>query len=230
MPSTERYKGEVQSLSGDNYDIIIDDDQHFSTTGPIELVGGNGFSLKYLGKNNDPFEPVVASKVTFVMFIEHAAHTTFINDLVAAGEGRFKLKITKNDNLWWVGHILTDGVVEQDEPYPYELKLTAIDGLGKLKEIDYNNNGVSYTGREVLIDHVFNCLDKTGLNYFFNAGDRFLEVAINYYGNTHTVADTTDPLKYTDLHHWSFYDIDKKGNYKYQSCFKVLQNICCIRS
>lgn len=187
----------------------------------------SGFKLSYKGEveeRNQPFKP---SQATINFKVNDATDLTFVQQLKAADEKRFSCLIYKGGNLYWFGHFIPDNIDWEDAPYPFMVNLTAIDYLGRLKEIPYDNAGTLYTGRDTLITHFIKILTKTGLDEFFTVSvTPFLRVSIDWWDTNHPArAQATDPAAKTDIAHEVFYKTDDNGDNIANNCYDVLDAI-----
>ena len=179
------------------------------------------------------FSPVIGSELRLSMIVDSAGLETFITDLVGAEEGRFTVSfgafIGFGNTFAWNGYITTDNVRIEDTQLDigYRVEIRAVDGIGRLKEIDYNNAGTAYTGKETFVEHVLNCLNKLDfVSDLYPAPTTILNVVANWHENSWTYASTINPLTRSRVSHGAFYYRDTKGNNVYSSCHKVLEEIC----
>jgi hypothetical protein len=135
--------------------------------------------------------------------------------------------------LFWVGKLLIEQFVFENKYYPFEFKITATDGLGTLKNIKYsdtNNDSqlIPKSGTDTLFNHLFNCLDEIGLNSQFSTSDSFLVTSMKWTESRHNLSTNEDALQKTRVNHKAFYAVNEKGEYKFESCYTVLEQICQI--
>lgn len=192
-----------------------------SQPGSVEFkVSSKGFEYRLEGENQNKYNPILPSSITFDMLV-YASNESFLDSLIDAQEERFTLKITKNGVFWWAGFIINDVTIFEDVDYPYLATITAVDGLTRLQAVDYKNGANDYTGRETIIQHLINCLNKINLTSFF--GTKYLKTINTWFDANHTAG--TDPLLQTTIDHGVFTKKDKNNNTKYTSCYDVLRHI-----
>ncbi len=231
-----KYRQEFYSTNATRYRISIDDDTLGSDANLAFNVDSNLFTLTYDGQSDDRFQSVITSKCRVGIIVNSSDLEDFIEDLVNSVDGRFKLKIEKYSKLnlvwelFWSGNIITDQVSYEDQSYPFIFSLTAIDQLGTLSEIDYNDAGTTYTGKQTVIEHLINILDKTDLDYFHGATDVFLRTIVTWYDDNHIYnsGDPDDPLIVSRLDHIGFYREDDDGNIIYFNCLDVLKELAKV--
>ena len=179
------------------------------------------------------FSPLIGSEMRISMIVDTSTLETFIEDLVGAEEGRFTVSFGILDGLTpriaWNGYITTDNVSIEDTTMElgYAVEIRAVDGIGRLKEIDYNNAGTAYTGKETFVEHALNCLNKLDFVTDLYTGTAKLLICVaNWHENSWTYASTINPLSRSRVSHGAFYYRDTKGNNVYSSCYDVLEKIC----
>lgn len=221
-----RFKGELQSRRGVLYAIEIYDANHSGAVTDFTL-SGEGFSLSYDAVNEDRTAPIIPSRLKFGWQIADATEEAFITDLIAAQEGRFTVKVTRNSDLYWIGYVQPDISVLQDLAYPYEFEVSCTDGLGRLKNYDFAN-GTSAWGNLSFVSHICNALnaDSTLSSRYYSGSDVFLRTAVNWWHTTHgTVSASKDPLAYSRIDGGVFSNFDRSGVLKFDSAFDALSEM-----
>jgi hypothetical protein len=204
-------------------------------------LGPDGFRLSYDFDNFDRAKPIIGSRVQFTLYHNDTLNTEF-NALYAAldtaVEGTYRVEIYRDQDssneAWWVGEILPEQVIIPDEFPSAPVQITAVDGLGNLKGIDYNNAGSAYTGTEKITGHIYNCLTKvhsanTSATGFWAGGDvlcAFFEDFIGKEYNTYISSGQNQQLYNARVGHDTFYNLDEDGTKQYFSAYEVLESIC----
>jgi hypothetical protein len=200
-------------------------DEDFTGTATEFTLGADGFVLRYTGDNENRYQPVIGSELTFTLVEQGATETTFMDLLSTAAEQRFSVSVRKDpdefNTLWWGGVILPEQVIRPDEYFPIMNTLTASDDVGNLEELDYNNDGTAYSGQASVLYHMANCLMKTRATHLWGT-DAFI-----YYINDFKSIDYvgSNQLKDTRIAHSSFYNPDDDGVKQYFKTFEVLENL-----
>lgn len=214
---------------GTSYTVEIHDSAYGGAATEIEIAG---FSLLYdPDKQEDPITSIISSSLTFNINIQpstQSAINTFIDDLVGADEGRFRIKVTKASAIFWVGFILTDQISIEDQNWADKVStftVTAVDGISRLKDMDYNDAGTAYTGRVTAREHLFNILDKIGTADFYGATENYLFIICRWYEDSMGAVVTNNPLSKTYIDHAVFVSTDTEGNEKFTSCYDVLKQL-----
>ena len=224
-----RYTSGFASSKSVIYDVEIYD-ADFSGAATDFLLGPDGFSLAWRGDENDRHAPVLGSEVGFDFYVQDAGLEQFITDLGTSREGRFTVRITKGavPVLFWAGVLLCDAARLEDAGYPYVFRVTASDGLGALKDVDYADGLNAYTGDATFVQHVLNCLGKIpSVTEHFASGTGLLRTAVDWWSvqAPGSPGASVDPLNIHGVNHSVFYDFDK-GQKRYKSCLEVLETIC----
>ena len=187
------------------------------------------------GDEDNRFSPITSSEASISMLINNSTLNSFVEDLVTSYEDEYFLYIRTNQTTGqtvfkWVGYILTDlvSIEDVDLNLGYSFVLKAKDGLNTLKNIDYNNDGVPYTGKDSVFSHILKVLLKLGsVNYAYaSLTEPLFSVVINWHSQEYTYNSNNTVLTKARIPHRAFYHIDTKGNYVYKNCYEVLEEIC----
>lgn len=120
-----------------------------------------------------------------------------------------KVNIYQGANLYFTGYVQSRNYKEPYNDYPYEVTISATDGLGYLNDILYEQSpGVSYTGRKSDVQVLFDCLGKIGIT-------SFVEI-VNIYDTNMSVGVGDSATEQTRL------SVDI---YKTMDCHKVLEHL-----
>jgi hypothetical protein len=227
MADAIRLQAEFTDDLGNDWQVNIHDSDYFGSIVPFKL-GADGFVLRYSGNNEDRYQPVIGSEVTFTLTEENSDHTTFMDLLATNVEVRFSVSVRKDpdgtDDFWWGGILLPEQVVRPFDYYPIQNTLTASDDLGNLQSVKYNNDGAAYTGEASVVEHLLNCLNKTRATHLWGTDD-FL-----YYVNDFDSSDYTgsDQLDDTRISHYGLYNPDENGVNQYYSALEVLESLARV--
>jgi len=223
MADPIRLFAEFTDDQGTDWRLNIHDSDYGGSAVEFNL-GADGFVLRYSGNNEDRYQPVIGSEVTFTLTETLAAHETFMNLLAQNVEVRFSVSIRKDpdgtDDFWWGGVLLPEQVIRPYDAQPIQNTLTASDDLGNLQSIKYNNDGSAYTGSVSVVDHLLNCLNKTRATHLWGTDD-FL-----YYINDFDSSDYTGSNQLEDcrIKHAELYN-PQDGENEYYDTYKVLNDI-----
>jgi len=222
-----RFSGSFFSAyTSKEYTLTIYDESGSFVLNGVQLID---CAITYLNGADETFDPILPAELRADLLIDNADLNTFVEDLAAASEGRFLVKLERDSIIEFLGYVLPDLSEIEDIPIEigYKFTLKATDGLGRLKGIEYSNNGLAYGGNSSFIDIILKCLNKlTELQSFYGTKADFLKTLVNWHAEQYTYSNTIDPLKNTRVPERCFYTRDKKGNYKFRTCFDVLKSIC----
>lgn len=209
------------------YDITIDD----NSGTPVSIsFTTQSCRIKYETESEKRFTPIVTSSLELEILIDSAAVETALENLIAAQEGRYTIKVEKNLSLYWVGYILADQIEFKDLSYEHKptFKIKAVDGIARLKTVDYKQaNGNAYSGKEMLVDHLRRIISyNTFPSSFFATTDQMLWSYLDWSETSATALFNT--MRSTRINHLAFINIDSDGNNVYTSVYDVLKNICTV--
>lgn len=223
-----RLQGGGTSLSGATYTIDIYDSLWSGSITDFQ-VGPNLFVLEYKGQEEERFNPILSSSMTINIQVTESNSTEleqFIQDLgINSNEERFSVRVEKGGSPYWFGVLLIDRAVRQLAHYPYTFQIRFSDGLGRLKEIPYNDNGSSFTGKQTFIEHLFNVLSKTGTFDLIGSTEQFLKTFVDWYAEEMPYITGNDPLQKSRLDNKNFISVDSNGFIDYDSSYTVLEAI-----
>ena len=226
MADATRLFAEFKDDLGNDYRINIHENGWGFAAVEFNL-GADGFTLRYSGDNENRFQPVIGSEVVFTLNETLAQHTSFIDALATSEDADFTVSIYKDpdgaNTLFWTGVLLSEQTELHDEYFPVENTLTAVDDLGNLTNIKYNNSGTAYTGRETVVEHLMNCLLNNRALHVYGATDILLRYANDFIPTTTFVS--ANALIESEINHSAFYNADDEGVPEFFDVFTVLENL-----
>ncbi len=109
-------------------------------------------------QGQERFTPIIGSRCSLSLLINNEDLQTLLLDIGLAVEGRFTMELIayEDDNTTvsfkWYGYIVTDLVEFEDVPLVigYQAQISAIDGLGWLKTLDYKSAVGPYNGQDTV--------------------------------------------------------------------------------
>jgi len=231
-----RFQTTVYNEKGRKIVVAIKDKVFSGMTYDFDTIG---LQLQYDSESQqgqERFTPIIGSRCSLSLLINNSDLETLLLDIGLAVEGRFTMELTayEDDNTTvsfkWYGYIVTDLVEFEDVPLSigYQAQISAIDGLGWLKTLDYKSAVGHYNGQDTVVQHILNCLNQLDFvqeNLVANSLP-VLHTIFNWHENTTAYSANSDYSLLTVIQHRAFYHKDTKSNYNYQSCYDVLKKIC----
>lgn len=215
----QRFHSTFYSRTQIGYTIKIFDSSFSGSSVEFE-TGANSVTVVFSGEDSTRINPVSPIHVEFDMKIQNAIHEALITDLITATEGRFTAALyDASDNLLTGGFILNDLISQVNAPYPFSFRVAFIDGVARLKELDYNNNGTAYSGTATIEDHLNNII---GIVNNSLTGTTLTKLT-QWEEDSH---NGTDLCSLTRFSHELFTTQDDNGNDKFTNSFAVLKEIC----
>jgi hypothetical protein len=231
-----RFETTVYNEKGRKINVAIKDNVFSGMTYSFDTIS---LSLQYDSESQqgaERFTPIIGSSCNLSLLINNNDLQTLLLDIGLAIEGRFTMHLTayEDDNTTvsfnWYGYIVTDLVQFEDIPLSigYVAQITAIDGLGWLKTLDYKSAVGPYNGQDTVVQHILNCLNQLDFVQSELVANSLpvLHTVFNWNENTTAYNAANDYALLTVIQHRAFYHKDTKNNYIYQSCYDVLKKIC----
>lgn len=211
------------AISNAKYTVEIHDSEFSGTA--VEIDGS--FTLRIdEGKVSDLLDPLLPSvaDISVNVRVEDTAFETFLAEIPGEGEEKYTVKIFRDEEQIWTGQLPTDLVEYPDQYYTYNVTLSAICGLVRLKNIKYDNAGEPFEGRNTILGHVINCLVKLGYDFMLGAAPVVRISELNWLEDS--MLRVNSGLETIDLAYDCFQEYDDFGVIDSLSCWDVLQLIC----
>jgi len=231
-----RYQTTVYNEKSRKITVSIKDANYTGSIGTFDTLS---LGIQYDSESQqgqERFTPIIGSRCSLSLLINSNDLQTLLLDIGLAIEGRFTMQLTayEDDNTTisfrWYGYIVTDLVEFEDVPLSlgYQAQISAIDGLGWLKTLDYKSAIGPYNGQDTVVQHILNCLNQLDFvqeNLVANSLP-VLHTIFNWHENSTVYNADNDYAYNTVIQHRAFYHRDTKNNYIYQSCYDVIKKIC----
>ena len=249
MAYGKKYEIDYKSMANEDFTLEFWVDGWAGSSTEINL-GGSGPEIKYETSGQEKFTYILASSLEIPFIVEDIGMENFITDL---RDGTFEEQdvyvhlYNSRDTTrpLWSGFILMDLGAKEDVSFPYEVKLTATDGLSLLKDrpfvrntntdtgaavvFPYNSGDVYWNNYRKITNWIQTILTKTGsaLTTEGAAANYTYKTSVNWYNSTMpSTNQTDDPLFWTQCKMNSLYDRDENGNYTPKSTYEVLESLC----
>jgi hypothetical protein len=175
------------------YTIHIIDTEHNGVITPtrnIEL-DRDGFTIEY--GSGDKLSPIQGSSFSMGIMIKDVDYLPDLEDLASdimeLQDDRFGIRVYEDDDLMWCGVVYQDGVNIDLTHKPYVFRVTAMCGLGKLKEIasgtpwEIDEHPSNFAGAIIKMLREVDPLELTN-------GTDFLVSAVDLRANNHRAYNT----------------------------------------
>jgi hypothetical protein len=208
-------------------------------TSATEVICNNCY-ITYSGIDDDVLDPIKSSDLTLTI-IKNAAVDTLITDMISGKEGDFTLRVRNqaDNSLFWCGIIVIDEITVEDYSNSANafFSIRAIDGIGRLKEITFDEvtDGIT-PNSNAFIEYVIAALAYNGLESFWGTNDVYIRESCEFYETQMpTPTATNSPFLWTSADKRIF-GITNEANGKIyftkgKNCYEVLQGIlqimCC---
>ena len=221
----ERLQGTFYGQDGTQYRVTLFVDGYSGSVDDFDL---RQLNIKYNGSPDDIHHPVLASSATITFSVPNSTIKSVFTGLVGAAEEEYRIKIEKGsgNDLFWCGFVIPDQVEMQDSVYPYDFTITAVDGIGRLKDKDYTGTGSNWEGETTMLQHLYNVLSFVPVDDFWGASDTYLEARNQIFDDQHSEGETVSPLPITRVNHRVFVNVDRRGRVKRKSAYEVLVQVC----
>lgn len=159
-----RLQGGGYSYDGTAWDVYL----YGPGSGVINAhLGEDIVTIRYDGNDLDINAAIIPSSASITIKAKNQteidANEALLSEIALAGEGEFILKVYRNSALHWVGLILADQIQFSDDRLPRPLTIRAVDGLARLKDVEFNKDGNEFASLAYLSQHIIIALQKTGL-------------------------------------------------------------------
>lgn len=191
-----------------------------------------GAEWQYSGKGNDILTRILeCNAIIKIMVTDPAVHESFRDDLLTSDEGRFILRITAIGNTSvteFVGVILVDQIVFEDQYYPYSFQINAVSSITRLKEVPYIPPvGDILVSLKTFKDHLFNCIKLMDIEDLYGSSDPAVLVAVNWY-ESEMPNTTDDPLTMSGIPYSVFAVQEDANAYKYFTAYEAIEMMCTL--
>lgn len=124
-----------------------------------ELVGtGEPIVHELLASDDNKFDPIKGSAVT--INILSTSVNQFLDDIILRSGKDIYCILTKDAANYWIGYYSAEDYGEDWMTY-HTVSITFVDMLGKLKDIEFSDEGIPYWGKKTIIQILHHCLSNT---------------------------------------------------------------------
>jgi hypothetical protein len=189
-------------------DVVPDD---------VTTLLATSFTVQYPTGEGDKFDPIISCEAKLVLYLEEDNPEEF-DDFIVTFADEWKMIAYDDSQVVFVGFLTPGEGRAEFQDKPYEITLSAVDGLGLMKgEALSKLNGDRFTGVNLIIDYIIAILDKTGLDLNVRLFSNIVEESME----DRTVNPNADTFNQTALHARTFL----KNATEFYDCYTCLERI-----
>jgi hypothetical protein len=175
----------VTSQAGTQWRIDI-----YSETfaGATKEIQNQDFTIKFESEGDDITEPLKASTAVLMAYHRDDYDTefdAFVTSLISSDENEYKMLVYKYVSgafaLDWAGNIIVDSCNYENVSNPRIFRITAVDGIGRLKNKPMAEAIADPSQMTTIADHIIDCLGYNDLAQFWGAGTAYLQESFAFY-------------------------------------------------
>lgn len=185
--------------------------------GDVTTLLGNSFSVQYPTGNGDKFDTIISceAKLSLSLYPENAEE---FDNFIITFPDEWKMIAYDDGQVIFVGFLTPGEGRAEFQDKPYDISLSAVDGLGLLKGTPLTkDNGDTFTGVNLIIDYVLAILNKTGLGLNLRLFSNIVEESMQ----DRTTNSQADTFNQTGLHARTFL----KSPTTFNDCYTCLEHI-----
>lgn len=192
MAFAVKWKGQYHSYDRQGQESALFTVDILDTNGGLDSeVDFKVNSLNITGQPNheDHRCTIISSKCNMTMIIDRTGVEDFITNLALSDEGRYWLRVYRGATMIFLGIITVDGAFIEDEDYPYYFKVSAIDALTQIKNVELDASNIQATYGNSALHFIQGIFAQTGLSEFYST-ETFLQCYGGWRSSSQT--DTTE--------------------------------------
>lgn len=217
----------------------IDDGSEEVSVQVIDIQGGGDLPIRIEdlrmfseSEAREPLATIRGARCELTFLIEDENYEAFINELAQQVEDRYYIVCSAKGYQFFVGVVVYEFIEYEDISYPFGFTLNAVDGLTRMKDIDYlDEDGEPYNDNAEgtylsALDHIINCFSKLNLEQIYDQtyDTKRIWIQCNWYA-TNMLNTSDNPLEMLYVNSDVFYEEDNDGEIIANSCYEVLENI-----
>lgn len=225
-----RFSHELRgNLTGTYWKVTIFDKLYSGAVTELIGMGDSGIEIEYENSESDErIDPIKGSRLNFYCAIENnstgiAIENFLLQILNAKEEDRFEMQLERNGSFFWYGSILHDLSQWPNKSKPYQYKISAVDGIARLKEREFEFALIDTksTFSKILYEVLKLCP-------IYNSGaDEIMSITAAWYEDQmQSVSGSTCPLRYTRVNNFAFTNVNSTNERYALTAYEVLLKIC----
>ncbi len=223
------YSTFISNYTDTVYRIELLDNTFVGSSTEIDI---KDFEIRYEQEGDEIYTPIKSSQCKVSLIITDnatgtALQTWLLGSVLNGDEDRYTVGIYQSSALIWYGVILPDIAARQDMSPPYDWAITASDGIGRLKDFEFNPAYMGGGITHAVVSHkdlLYDALKKTPL--YLTTETNLFSTCIEWYEDNMPVrSGSTDPIDQTYIDTWAFTTIEDGVRVGF-SLYRVLEEIC----
>lgn len=189
-------------------DVVPDD---------VTTLLANSFSVNYPTGEGDKFDPIISceAKLSITLYPENDQE---FDDFIVTSPDEWKIIAYDDQQVVFVGFLTPGEGRSEFQDKPYDITLSAVDGLGLLKGVPLTkDDSTNFTGVNLIIDYVIAILNKTGLGLNLRLFSNIVEGTMQ----DRTQNTQADTFNQTGLHARTFLS----NPLTFSSCYVCLERL-----
>lgn len=183
----------------------------------VSVLRATSFAVQYPTGEGDKFDPIISSEAKLTLYLETTDAQEF-DDFIVTFPDEWKMIAYNDDQVIFVGFLTPGEGRAEFQDKPYEITLSAVDGLGLLKGVPLTKDDeTNFTGVNLIIDYVIAILNKTGLGLNLRLFSNIVEESME----DRTQNEQADTFNQTALHARTFL----QNPLTFYDCYTCLERI-----
>lgn len=183
----------------------------------VTTLLANSFSVNYPTGEGDKFDTIISCEAKLSLSLYPENDQDF-DDFIVTFPDEWKMIAYDDDQIIFVGFLTPGEGRAEFQDKPYDISISAVDGLGLLKGVPLTKgDNTSFTGVNLIIDYVLAILNKTGLELNLRLFSNIVEESME----DRTQNEQADTFNQTGLHARTFL----ANAITFSDCYKCLEKI-----
>lgn len=119
--------------------VFIDEKDYAGVSEELDKMGGSPVTIKM--SDADILDPIRGTECTITVQAQSFGQ---FEGLYTADERKYRVRIQKGEAVIWLGYLLPNVFQYPHLPPPYDITLTATDGIGDLKQVDFKADNARF--------------------------------------------------------------------------------------
>lgn len=183
----------------------------------VTTLLSTAFSVQYPTGEGNKFDKIISCEAKLTLWLQDDDTVTF-DDFIVTFPDEWKMIVYNDDLVVFIGFLTPGEGRAEFQDKPYEVALSAIDGLGLLKGIPLTKDDeTNFTNVNLIIDYALAILNKTGLGLNLRLFSNIVEESME----DRTVNEQADTFNQTGLHARTFL----KNPSEFYDCYACLERL-----